>query len=168
VGHCREAVDIEVVLNNSALLWTLLCVHNRRIYHPSMSAFTFDFDLEDDLDESFDAIPTQKPTAVNNTDNAALDLEGVSETELPAEEIPLSELVRTPSLLRPSILTTACRRAALRAPRSALVLAPRAARQRPHACTAGPVRCTLPAAGGGARRAGRPCRRAGGPRPWCV
>jgi hypothetical protein len=54
---------------------TALPAHNnRRIYHPSRSAFTFNFDLEDDRDESFDAIPTQKPTAVNNTDNAALAL----------------------------------------------------------------------------------------------
>jgi hypothetical protein len=33
-----------------------------------MSAFTFDFDLEDDLDESFDAIPPQESTAVPSID----------------------------------------------------------------------------------------------------
>ncbi len=68
-----------------------------------MSAFTFDFDLEDDLDESFDVVPPQKPTASMppiDADNAVLALEGVSEAEQPAEEIPLSELVRTPSPLQ--------------------------------------------------------------------
>ena len=59
-----------------------------------MSVFTFDFDLQDDLDESFDANHPQKPS-VSAADNAALAPEGVvSEAELPAEEIPLSELVR--------------------------------------------------------------------------
>ncbi|KAH9005628.1 hypothetical protein EDB86DRAFT_3177905 [Lactarius hatsudake] len=51
-----------------------------------MSAFTFDFDLEDDLDESFDVIPPQNPTAASVP-------EGLSDAELPAEEIPLSELL---------------------------------------------------------------------------
>jgi protein-histidine N-methyltransferase len=54
-----------------------------------MSAFTFDFDLEDDLDESFDAIPPKPSVPPINTVPAP---EG---TEQPAEEIPLSDLVRT-------------------------------------------------------------------------
>jgi hypothetical protein len=53
-----------------------------------MSAFTFDFDLEDDLDESCDAPKLRVPPI-----NAVPASEG---TEQPAEEIPLSELVRTP------------------------------------------------------------------------
>ncbi|KAH9023926.1 hypothetical protein EDB84DRAFT_1564570 [Lactarius hengduanensis] len=65
-----------------------------------MSAFTFDFDLEDDLDESFDVIPPQNPTAASAPN-------GLSEAELPAEEIPLSELVRSPYPHIDSILTAA-------------------------------------------------------------
>ncbi|KAH9179042.1 hypothetical protein EDB89DRAFT_2063142 [Lactarius sanguifluus] len=61
-----------------------------------MSAFTFDFDLEDDLDESFDVIPPQNPTAASvhpiGADSVPEGLP-VSEAELPAEEIPLSELL---------------------------------------------------------------------------
>ena len=56
-----------------------------------MSAFTFDFDLEDDLDESFDAIPP-KPTQNVPPIDAVQAPDG---TEQIAEEIPLSELVRT-------------------------------------------------------------------------
>ncbi|KAI9444081.1 hypothetical protein H4582DRAFT_1919155 [Lactarius indigo] len=70
-----------------------------------MSAFTFDFDLEDDLDESFNVIPPQKTTEINpiDVDNTP---EGVSEAELPAEEIPLSELLSTlPEALSYSPLT---------------------------------------------------------------
>ena len=52
-----------------------------------MSAFTFDFDLEDDLDESFDAIPLQGSAAVLSVDKTS------SGEEIPAEEIPLSALV---------------------------------------------------------------------------
>jgi hypothetical protein len=62
--------------------------------HSFMSAFTFDFDLEDDLDESFDAIPLQE--------SATLALEHelrTTSTDISAEEIPLSALVRTLSLL---------------------------------------------------------------------
>ena len=127
-----------------------------------MSAFTFDFDLDDDLDESFDAIPPT--TAPIDT---AIVPEGLSEAELPAEEIPLSDLVRTPSPspLTPLVLTTASRSAAFRAPRSPLILAVRAVHQWPHARAAGPLRRALPAAGAGTRRADRPSRRAGGPRP---
>jgi hypothetical protein len=63
-----------------------------------MSGFTFDFDLEDDLDESFDAIPLQEPaTAPSISKNKTLALEHHEPkpgTEIPAEEIPLSALVR--------------------------------------------------------------------------
>ncbi|KAI0253384.1 hypothetical protein BJV78DRAFT_1302094 [Lactifluus subvellereus] len=61
-----------------------------------MSAFTFDFDLEDDLDESFDAISLQDSAAVppRPADRALVVPEGVtSEKELPAEEIPISALL---------------------------------------------------------------------------
>ena len=130
-----------------------------------MSAFTFDFDLEDDLDESFDAIPPPKPSVPPI--DAVLAFEGA---ELLAEEIPLSELVRTHRSIptsssprsSPSILT---RSTALRAPRSPLILAIRAAIWRPHALAEGPLRCALPVAGAGTRRASRTSRRAGGPRP---
>ncbi|KAH9059503.1 hypothetical protein EDB87DRAFT_1621235 [Lactarius vividus] len=57
-----------------------------------MSAFTFDFNLEDDLDESFDVIPPQNPTAHPIDADSSIP-EGLSEAELPAEEIPLSELL---------------------------------------------------------------------------
>jgi hypothetical protein len=91
-----------------------------------MSAFTFDFDLEDDLDESFDGI-SPKPSVLPI--DATLAPEG---TEQPAEEIPLTELVRPPSIPSSSIasmLTTRLRSTALRTPRSALVLAARTTRE---------------------------------------
>ncbi len=62
-----------------------------------MSAFTFDFDLEDDLDESFDAIPLQGSAAVPSVDKTIAQ-ERAPEKDIPAEEIPLSALVRTLSL----------------------------------------------------------------------
>ena len=62
-----------------------------------MSAFTFDFDLQDDLDESFDAIPLQGSAAVPSVDKT-ITQERAPEKEIPAEEIPLSTLVRTLSL----------------------------------------------------------------------
>ena len=58
-----------------------------------MSAFTFDFDLEDDLDNSFDAIIPQKPSAVLSTDKTLVSDDG-SGGSIPAEEITLSSLVR--------------------------------------------------------------------------
>ena len=57
-----------------------------------MSAFTFDFDLEDDLDESFDAISLQGSTTVPSVDKT-LTPERASGEEISAEEIPLSALV---------------------------------------------------------------------------
>jgi hypothetical protein len=57
-----------------------------------MSAFTFDFDLEDDLDESFDAIPLQGSAAVPSVDKTPTP-ERTSGEEISAEEIPLSALV---------------------------------------------------------------------------
>jgi hypothetical protein len=57
-----------------------------------MSAFTFDFDLEDDLDESFDAISLQDSTAA--VPPLPHSIASVAQEELPAEEIPLSALVR--------------------------------------------------------------------------
>ena len=58
-----------------------------------MSSFTFNFDLEDDLDESFDVITPQNPPAASSIDKTL-----VSDSEpggaIPAEEIPLSTLVR--------------------------------------------------------------------------
>jgi hypothetical protein len=62
-----------------------------------MSAFTFDFDLEDDLDNSFDAIIPQKPSAVLSTDKTLVSDDG-SGGSIPAEEITLSSLVRHNSL----------------------------------------------------------------------
>ena len=61
-----------------------------------MSAFTFDFDLEDDLDESLEPIIIlpQEPSVP-----PILATEGTG-AELPAMEIPLSELVR----IRPHIV----------------------------------------------------------------
>jgi len=59
-----------------------------------MSAFTFDFDLEDDLDESFDAIPPHEPAAVPSTIDKTLVPEGAPGGVIPAEEITLSALVR--------------------------------------------------------------------------
>ena len=72
-----------------------------------MSAFTFDFDLEDDLDESFDAIPLQGSAAVPSVDKTSTP-ECASGVEIPAEEIPLSALVSSitiyHSLLAASII----------------------------------------------------------------
>ena len=76
-----------------------------------MSAFTFDFDLEDDLDESLEPIIIlpQEPSVP-----PILATEGTG-AELPAMEIPLSELVRThPIQIVPSMLTTARRSTAYR------------------------------------------------------
>ena len=76
-----------------------------------MSAFTFDFDLEDDLDESFEAIPPKPTRTVPPIDT----VQAPEGTELLAEEIPLSELVRThPIQIVPSMLTTARRSTAYR------------------------------------------------------
>ena len=58
-----------------------------------MSAFTFDFDLEDDLDNSFDAIQPQEPSAVPSTDKTLVFDDGSGGSIL-AEEITLSSLVR--------------------------------------------------------------------------
>ena len=58
-----------------------------------MSAFTFDFDLEDDLDESFDAIPLQGPAAATSVDKTLKPERASGGEEIPAEEIPLSALV---------------------------------------------------------------------------
>ena len=41
-----------------------------------MSAFTFDIDLEDDLDNSFDAILPQEPSAVPSTDKTLVSDDG--------------------------------------------------------------------------------------------
>ena len=57
-----------------------------------MSAFTFDFDLEDDLDESFDAIPPQELASVSSLDKTLVS-EGAPGGAMPAEEITLSVLV---------------------------------------------------------------------------
>jgi len=56
-----------------------------------MSSFTFDFDLKDDLDESFDAITPQKPAAASSVDKTLVS-ESASGGAIPAEEIPLSTL----------------------------------------------------------------------------
>ena len=60
-----------------------------------MSCFTFDFDLEDDLDESFNVITPQKPPASPSIDKTLVS-ESPPEGAIPAEEIPLSTLVRDP------------------------------------------------------------------------
>jgi hypothetical protein len=65
-----------------------------------MSAFTFDFDLEDDLDESFDAIPLQGEAAASSIDKT-LAPDNVPGSEIPAEEIPLSTLVRAHTFFPP-------------------------------------------------------------------
>lgn len=57
------------------------------------SAFTFDFDLEDDLDNSFDAILPQEPSPVPSTDKTLVSDDG-SGGSITAEEITLSALVR--------------------------------------------------------------------------
>ena len=62
-----------------------------------MSAFTFDFDLEDDLDESFDAIPPQESASVSCIDKTIVS-EGAPGGVIPAEEITLSVLVSDDSL----------------------------------------------------------------------
>jgi hypothetical protein len=89
-----------------------------------MSAFTFDFDLEDDLDQSFDAIPPQEPAAVPSIDKTLFS-EGGSGGEILAEEITLSALVRD-NLVFSSLAPQFCNlirfgSAALRSPRSILV-----------------------------------------------
>ena len=61
-----------------------------------MSAFTFDFDLEDDLDNSFDAILPQEPSAVPSTNKTLVSDDGPGGL-IPAEEITLSSLVRDDS-----------------------------------------------------------------------
>jgi protein-histidine N-methyltransferase len=66
-----------------------------------MSAFTFDFDLEDDLDESFDAIPPH-----STIDSSECGVAPSRSEELPAEEIPLSALVRCPALSPPLFSST--------------------------------------------------------------
>ncbi len=63
-----------------------------------MSSFTFDFDLQDDLDESFDfdAIPPQGMAAAPSINKNPVP-EGTPQAGgvmLPADEIPLSALVR--------------------------------------------------------------------------
>jgi hypothetical protein len=58
-----------------------------------MSGFTFDFDLEDDLDESFDAIPAHELAAVSSVDKTLVS-EGAPGEVMPAVEITLSALVR--------------------------------------------------------------------------
>ena len=58
-----------------------------------MSSFTFDFDLEDDLDETFDVTPPQKPTTASSIDKTIAS-ECAPGGAMPAEEIPLSTLVR--------------------------------------------------------------------------
>ena len=60
-----------------------------------MSSFTFDFDLKDDLDESFDVITPQKPAVTSSIDKAPVP-ERAPGGGIPAsaEEIPLSTLVR--------------------------------------------------------------------------
>ena len=121
MGHWREAVDIEDLVVNylyalclrpfprhsvsgsvvciyawpsiSILLLYLVTISQ---HNHIMSAFTFDFDLQDDLDESFDAISLQDSTAVPpRPADGAIIPEGItSEKELPTEEIPITALVR--------------------------------------------------------------------------
>jgi hypothetical protein len=103
-----------------------------------MSAFTFDFDLEDDLDESFDATPPQESTAVPSIDKTLVS-EGAPGGTIPAEEITLSSLVRS-FIFGPPLWNLICfGSAALRSPRSILVFALNAPytyyynwRRRPH------------------------------------
>jgi hypothetical protein len=57
-----------------------------------MSCFTFDFDLEDDLDETSDVITPQKPAVTSSTDKTLVS-ESAPEGVIPAEEIPLSTSV---------------------------------------------------------------------------
>jgi hypothetical protein len=77
-----------------------------------MSPFSFDFDLEDDLDQSFDAIPP-KPSILPIDAVPAPDGTDQPSDEIP-KEIPLSKLVR-PSYIA-SMVTTASRSTAFRAP----------------------------------------------------
>ncbi|KAI9454492.1 hypothetical protein F5148DRAFT_985074 [Russula earlei] len=62
----------------------------------SAFTFTFDFDFEDDLDESFDAVPLQQtatgPSAGSDKRSTS---KGEPVRELSAEEIPLSSLIST-------------------------------------------------------------------------
>jgi protein-histidine N-methyltransferase len=83
-----------------------------------MSAFTFDFDLEDDLDESFDAIPLKKSAAAPPSTDETLAPEGAPiSSEIPAEEIQLSALVRPypppPPYFRCSLIRSAAQLSAL-------------------------------------------------------
>jgi hypothetical protein len=98
-----------------------------------MFAFTFDFDLEDDLDESFDAIPLQGSAALSSVDKTSTP-EHASGAEITAEEIPLSALVSPITIYHSLFLAASIilrvltyRRpigsAARRAPRCALILA---------------------------------------------
>ncbi|KAF8500441.1 hypothetical protein F5888DRAFT_1610248 [Russula emetica] len=57
-----------------------------------MSSFTFDFDLEDDLDESFDVITPQTPATASSIDTTLVS-ESAPGGGIPAEEIPLSTLL---------------------------------------------------------------------------
>jgi hypothetical protein len=74
-----------------------------------MSTFPFDFDLEDDLDESFDAISLQdsakdRASAVVPPPSVLPECRVAPSEELPMEEIPLSTLVRCPALSPPCFL----------------------------------------------------------------
>ena len=89
-----------------------------------MSAFTFDFDLEDDLDESFGAtgISPQEPAAVPSIDKTLVS-EGPPGGATPAEEITLSALVRDFFLFLFFCNLIWFGSAALHSPRSVLVFA---------------------------------------------
>jgi hypothetical protein len=93
-----------------------------------MSSFTFDFDLEDDLDESFDVITPQKPAAPSSVDKTLVP-ESAPAGAIPAEEIPLSTLVRDTFLLLYHLISSlqpilsGIGSAALRTPRSILIFA---------------------------------------------
>ncbi|KAH9989228.1 hypothetical protein BJV77DRAFT_1018453 [Russula vinacea] len=76
-----------------------------------MSAFTFDFDLEDDLDESFDAIPPQELASVSSLDKTLVS-EGAPGGAMPAEEITLSVLVSDNSQFFGSLVAILCGSAA--------------------------------------------------------
>jgi hypothetical protein len=55
-----------------------------------MTSFTFDFDLADDLDESFDVAPAADPTKGASGDA----VENPAESPQPFAEVALSDLVR--------------------------------------------------------------------------
>lgn len=59
-----------------------------------MSAFIFDFDLGDDLDESFDPISLPDSTPGPCIDKA-LGSQAIPGEDIPADEIPLTALVCT-------------------------------------------------------------------------